>query len=115
MAKNSTENTETTTDVRILGGRYTIKSGYDSDFVQRTATLVNERMNAIIQEGGVISTDKVAILASMNIASELLELREDYTNVKSSMKKKLEKVLRTLDTVLSQTEDKETKGLEDHL
>ena len=93
---------ETMTEVVILGGRYNVKSGYSPSFVERTAKLVNERMSEIIRDGGVIPTDKVAILACMNIASELLKLQEDNQTTKDRMRKKLEKVLAVIDTCLAQ-------------
>ena len=92
------------TEVVILGGRYTVKSGYNSQFVEHTAKLVNEKLNEIIQEGGVISTDKVAILACMNIASEFLKLQEENHQLRGRMKKRLEKILSLLDTCLGQEE-----------
>lgn len=85
------------TEVTILGGKYTIRSHFDDSFVQRTAALVNEKMNAIAQDSGLISSDKVAILACMNIASELLQIREEYQKVSISTKRKLEKILSVID------------------
>ncbi len=91
-------------EVVILGGRYTIKSSYQSAFVDRTAALVNHEMNEIIRDGGVIPTDKVAILACMNLASELLKIREEYQGVRDRITKRLEKILAMLDTCLAQEE-----------
>ena len=104
LGEGSTVRTEISTEVNILGGRYTIRSGYSAAFVEQTAALVNQRMNEIIREGGIISTDKVAILASMNLASELLKLQEEQSNLEGRLRKRLERIIATLDTSLSQEE-----------
>lgn len=95
---------DNSTEVVILGGRYTIKSGFSPAFVDRTAALVNQKLTEIIRGGGVIASDKVAILACMNLASELLKLQEENQQIKDRLRKRLEKVLATLDTCLSQEE-----------
>lgn len=95
---------DNSTEVVILGGRFTVKSAYSAAFVDKTAALVNEKLSEIIRDGGVISTDKVAILACMNLASELLKLQEEHQTLKERTKRRLEKVLAVLDTCLSQEE-----------
>ena len=92
------------TEVVILGGRYTVKSGYSATFVEKTAGLVNEKLSEIIKDGGIVSTDKVAILACMNLASELLKLQEENQQLRDKMKKRLERVISQLDTCLNQEE-----------
>jgi cell division protein ZapA (FtsZ GTPase activity inhibitor) len=88
----------------ILGGRYTVKSNYSPAFVDRTTTLINQKLNKILKKRGLISTDKVAILACMNLASELLKLKEENEQIKVKLKKRLEKVLINIDTALTQEE-----------
>jgi cell division protein ZapA (FtsZ GTPase activity inhibitor) len=103
-AETAPAKSETSREVVILGGRYTVKSPCSADFVDRTASLVNDKLNDIIREGGVISTDKVAILACLNLASELLKLEEDFKNIREKTTKRLEKLVGTLGTCLSQEE-----------
>jgi 23S rRNA (pseudouridine1915-N3)-methyltransferase len=78
--------------------------GKELVFVDRTAALVNQKLSEILKEGGLISTDKVAILACMNLASELLKLKEENEQIKVKLKKRLEKVLINIDTALTQEE-----------
>ena len=95
---------ESSTEVVILGGRYQIKSSFSPAFVERTAKLVNEKIYEISRGSGLLANDKVAILACMNLASELLKLEEEYQGVKERSKKRLGKVLNLLDTCLTQEE-----------
>ena len=57
--------------VTIFGKEYTLKGGSDSDYVQEVAAFVNQRMNEVARNAAVVSTDRVAILAAVNIADEL--------------------------------------------
>lgn len=57
--------------VTIFGKEYTLKGGDDAEYVQEVAAFVDERMNEVARSAAVASTDRVAILAAVNIADEL--------------------------------------------
>ena len=57
--------------VTIFGKEYTLKGGADSDYVQEVAAFVDKRMSEVARNAAVVSTDRVAILAAVNIADEL--------------------------------------------
>jgi len=67
--------------VNIFGQEYTLKGGADSDYVQKVAQFVDERMNEVARSASVASTAKVAILAAVNIADELF--REQQKRLES--------------------------------
>lgn len=71
--------------VSIYGQEYTLKGGDDSEYVQKVAKFVDERMMEVagISSGNasVTSTAKVAILAAVNIADELF--REQQKRLES--------------------------------
>ena len=62
--------------VNIFGKEYTLKGDAESDYVQKVAAFVNERMNEVASHSAVASTAKVAILAAVNIADELFREQE---------------------------------------
>lgn len=66
----SMERSESVT-VTIFGREYTLKGEADPEYVRRIAAFVDERMGEVARGGAVGSTDKVAILAAVNIADEL--------------------------------------------
>ena len=68
--KRSELETESVT-VTIFGKEYTLKGGADSDYVQEVAAFVDKRMSEVALNAAVVSTDRVAILAAVNIADEL--------------------------------------------
>ena len=62
--------------VSIYGQEYTLKGGDNSDYVQKVAKFVDERMNEVAGNSTVASTAKIAILAAVNIADELFRERQ---------------------------------------
>ena len=69
--------------VNIFGQEYTLKGDADSDYVQKVAQFVDERMNEVARNSSVASTAKVAILAAVNIADELF--REQQKRLESAV------------------------------
>ena len=57
--------------VTIFGKEYTLKGGADPEYVQEVAAFVDQRMSEVAHNAAVVSTDRVAILAAVNIADEL--------------------------------------------
>jgi cell division protein ZapA (FtsZ GTPase activity inhibitor) len=81
------------TEVKILGKTFEVKSQFDPDFTMETANLVNIKMNELAGKAATISTEKVAILAAMNIAGDYLRLKRSETNRRNALMKKIEKIV----------------------
>lgn len=63
--------------VRILDREYQIACGDDErEDLQAAARMVHERMRETRSQGKVIGTDRIAVMTALNIAHELLVLRE---------------------------------------
>jgi cell division protein ZapA len=62
--------------VRILGQQYRIRSDADEESVQRVALLVDETMARIRARTRTVDTLDLAILAALNLANELVALRD---------------------------------------
>ena len=63
--------------VQIFGREYEMDPGGLTPLeVQSLAGYVDERMREIADELGLVDTQKIAVLASINIALDLLQLRE---------------------------------------
>ena len=63
--------------VRILGEDYTVKSDADTAYVAEVASIVDERMRELYNSPArPRSKTKLAILAAINIADELLQHRQ---------------------------------------
>ena len=61
--------------VRIRGQEFRIRGGDDPEALQRIAEYVDATMSKIEQRTGTIDSLDVAMLTSLNLARELVELR----------------------------------------
>jgi len=61
--------------VEIFGTEYRIKGDANADYIKQVAGLVDERMRQIADASMTGSVAKIAILAAVNIADELLKER----------------------------------------
>lgn len=82
--------------------------GVDPPYIEHLATLVNEKMRAVSAQGGTVDSLRVAVLAALNIADELVSLRQQYSdlagaqqNSRNSIRSRADSLSGILDEVLS--------------
>jgi len=63
---------------RIMGEDYTIRGRASEEHILRIARFVDERMLQIAEAYPKLGTSRVAVLAAINMADELLKIREQY-------------------------------------
>jgi len=63
--------------VDIYDQIYTLR-GTDPDHIGRLAALVDEKMRAVAAHGTTVDSLRVAVLAALNIADELIRLRSRH-------------------------------------
>lgn len=63
--------------VDIYDQIYTLR-GTDRDHIVGLASLVDEKMRAVAAHGSTVDSLRVAVLAALNIADELMRLRSRY-------------------------------------
>jgi cell division protein ZapA len=59
--------------------------GVDQAYIERLANVVDSKMRAVSQHGATVDSLRVAVLAALNIADELLTLRARYDTLAGSM------------------------------
>jgi cell division protein ZapA len=59
--------------------------GTDAEYIQQLAALVDAKMRAVVAHGGTADSLRVAVLAALNIADELLVLRSRYDALDGSL------------------------------
>ena len=87
-------------EVNILGKTYAFKSEFDQTFMNETAKLVNSRMEDIAGKTGIVTSEKIAVLAAMNLAGELLNVKQQNESLKSSVKSTSQNVLKIVNSLL---------------
>jgi cell division protein ZapA len=69
--------------VEIYDQIYNLR-GTDAEYIQQLAVLVDAKMRAVAAHGGTADSLRVAVLAALNIADELLSLRARYNALAGS-------------------------------
>jgi cell division protein ZapA len=71
--------------VEILGESYSIRSDATAEHTKAVAEYLDQAIRQILTSGSVIATDRAAILAAMQITSELFQAREANDAVIAAM------------------------------
>ena len=91
-----------TVTVTIYGESYTVKAGEDPAYIEEVARFVDGKMRDIAAGGKIVTTSKIAILAALNIADELLNDRRTLKSREEAAAGKIEKLLETLQKAVSE-------------
>ena len=76
--------------VRILDKEYRIACGPDEQVgLRESARMLDERMREIRQTGRVIGTDRIAVMAALNIAFELIKLQQRQVEGQQDLARRL--------------------------
>lgn len=59
--------------------------GTDAEYIERLASMVDDKMRAVAAHGSTVDSLRVAVLAALNIADELATLRGRYTALAGSI------------------------------
>ena len=76
---------KTSVKVEILGESYAIRSEAPAEHTRAVAEHLDQKIREIMSTGAVIETNRAAILAAMQITSELFTAREANESITASM------------------------------
>lgn len=76
------------------------------DSLVNSATLLNDKMQEIRSSGKVIGSDRIAVMAALNLAHDLLEQQQQTTD-NTLLEKQLRKIREKVDTVVNETKQME--------
>jgi cell division protein ZapA len=89
------------TTVEILGREYRIRGSADSEYVRQVASFVDEKLREVSRGAAGQPADRVAVLAAMNIADELFQLRRASSEQMTSIERRAEGLISLIDEKLS--------------
>ena len=64
-------------EVQIFGQVYRLRAGENPDQVRRVAALVDSKMNKIADRGASPDSYRIAVLAALELAAEVIRTREN--------------------------------------
>lgn len=87
--------------VNIFGEDYPIKGVTDPSYISRVADFVDARMKAAAGDSRIHSRDRIAILAAMSLASELMEVKERLDGSQGQLSSQADSILARIESELS--------------
>ena len=92
--------TSTTVEVEIFGDTYHVRGDSDPEYLQELAALVDEKMQEVAAQVKTVDRTKIAILAALNVADDLVQARGDQGGGTEAIAGKLSKLTGDLNQAL---------------
>lgn len=93
----------TPVDVEIFGAVYHVRGEHDPEHLKRLAEIVDRKMHEIGTQVATTETDKIAILAALNLADELHQCTTRQEGERVQIMEKVTDLTGKLTEVLQQT------------
>ncbi|OGL43186.1 MAG: hypothetical protein A2161_09060 [Candidatus Schekmanbacteria bacterium RBG_13_48_7] len=84
-------------EVNIFGQNYTILGDASPEYMNKLSSYVDSKMREITKQTSTISTTKVAILAALNLANEIFQLREENYKLENDLVKRSKNLIEIID------------------
>lgn len=94
--------TTTATEVEIFGSVYHVRGEKNPEYLHSLAEIVDRKMREIGQHVSTVDTGKIAILAALNLADELVQFRTEQEGERAEIEAKVTELAGELDTALQQ-------------
>lgn len=94
--------------VEIRGQRLSVRSNHDPEFVQRLADHIDQKVGELQQMAPAVSLSKLLMLASMTVAEELFEAREEIDRLREEITERTDAMLSLLEEVGADNPSPET-------
>ena len=90
MARKSVE-------IHIGGQRYLVRGDADPTYLRQLAAFLDERMQEVRASSKVVLTEKLAVLAALNVADELFRARRRHAALRREIGGRLDRLTAYLD------------------
>lgn len=94
-AKKSSE----AVSVEIRGQKLSVKSDHDPEFVRQLAEHIDSKVAEIQKNARSVPLSKLLMLASMTVAEELFEAREELKALRGSVEERADAMMSLLDEI----------------
>lgn len=92
--------TTTATEVEIFGSSYSVRGDKDPEHLRKLAEIVDSRMREIAKQVSTVDSAKIAILAALNIADDLLQCRKQQEGERVGIEERVTELAGELDQAL---------------
>ena len=84
--------------VSVANQRLSLKTDAKPKYVKELADYVDHKLAEAKKAGRTVTTQSLALLAALNIADELLQLRESHETLKREVRERSRRILRSLES-----------------
>ena len=88
--------------VVIFDQEYYVRGALDEQYIQKLGEFLDARMRAIAGRTRAVDTQRIAVLAALNIADEYHQIKAQYEEKTKRVDEKVEECSRLLDTFLKE-------------
>lgn len=93
----SEQETKHTVEIEILNQKYRIKTEAEPEWVNEVADFVKEKINEVVTSKAPVNKEKAAVLAALNIAGELLQLKKSTEQYKDHVSRQSQELIKLID------------------
>jgi cell division protein ZapA len=90
--------------VRIRNAEYLVQGEDSEEQVQRIADFVNDKLKEIEEGAEGLSEKRTAILAALDIAGDYFQVLKEKESLLSTLRKRTQSMIRSIDSVLGPSE-----------
>ena len=92
-------------NVRILDKDYLVACPHEErSALLDSAELLNAKMREIRDNGKIVGADRIAVMAALNLANEVLKLREKDTRIESALGDRVRGMRERVDAALARNQ-----------
>jgi cell division protein ZapA len=85
--------------IEIQGQRLSIRSDREAAFVHSLARYIDNKLGSLQSAAPTAPMDKLLMLASMTVAEELFETRQELRRLRSQLEEKTESIFELIDRI----------------
>jgi cell division protein ZapA len=86
-------------NVEIRGQKLSVRSDHDPEFVRRLAEHIDQKVAEIQQNAPTVPLSKLLMLASMTVAEELFEARNELDRLRGSIEERTDAMMSLLEQI----------------
>ena len=90
------------TEVEIFGSVYHVRGEKEPEYLHSLAEMVDRKMREIGQHVSTVNTSKIAILAALNLADELVQCRTEQEGERAETDNKVAQLAGKLEKAVQQ-------------
>jgi cell division protein ZapA len=83
--------------VQIFGKTYSVRADADAKYTQSLARYVEEQMQNVAANSGAVDTQKIAVLAALNIANNLFQAEKNEQEREEELDKRTDLLLQMVE------------------